>query len=93
MKLEDLKNGNMWVIGTKGFDTVLFVRALTPNERPYSRFPWRWASLLRAKAFASREDAERLLDNVRFGAFLDETTSRIERRWVRALKVELSVKT
>lgn len=91
MKLTDLKNGGTWVIGIQGFDTALFIRGLTAQEC-YSRFPWRWTTnLLRASAFASREDAEQFRNDARFGAFLADTLSQPELTRVRALKVELRV--
>lgn len=93
MKLTDLKNGGTWVIGIQGFDTALFIRGLTAREG-YSRFPWRWTeNLLRASAFASREDAEQFRNDARFGVFLADTLSQSELPRVRALKVELRVGT
>lgn len=94
MRLADLKNGSTWVVGIQGFASALFVRGLEPRESPYSRFPWRWTdNLLRASAFASREDAERLRNDARFGNFLADTTPQAEIPRVRALKVELRVGT
>lgn len=94
MKLTDFKNGSTWVVGVLGFDTALFIRPLTRRESPYSRFPWRWTgSLQQAQAFASREDAERLRNDARFGVFLAETMAQTELPRVRALRVELRVGT
>lgn len=94
MKLGDLKHGSTWVVGIQGFGGALFIRPLTPRESPYSRFPWRWTgSLLQASTFASREDAERLRNDARFGVFLADTTPQAEIPRVRALKVELRVGT
>ena len=97
MKLTDLKNGSTWVVGIQGFSSALFIRATTPRERRNSMFPhsmshWAWTdNLLRAIAFDSREDAERLRSDPMFDAFLARTMPRTELARVRALKVELRV--